>query len=233
MYHLMTKFGRWLEAQQVRVLMRYGLNSYQPDPFGTIRCAGADRDVEGTVAKWSLLRRELPVDPYSALDLGCNIGYFSFKMAASGADHVVGFDTERGPILVAEKLKTLGRIGNVGFLTYRVTPGNAVLLGTYDVVLFMSVFHHLVYAYDIAAAKGVLQTLISKTRRMLFFETGLNDQGFGRMALSMPDMANMNPDEFVKALLYECGAEKVEWLGRTDLKRGVKRSLYKVTPGKV
>lgn len=228
-YYLLAKAGRWGEALQVRLMMRYGIHAYQPDPFGTLKSARVDRDARGTEKKWRLLESHLPEIPYSALDVGCNIGYFSFKMAQAGADHVIGFETERGPILVADKLKILGRVGNVGFLVHRITPENIELLGEYDVILFLSVFHHLVYAYDLDVAKGMLKVLLSRTRRTLFFETGQGDQEFGRMARAMPRVSKEDAGAFIEDLLGECGAGHVTKIGETDLKNGATRGLYKVS----
>lgn len=229
LYYLLARAGRWGEALQVRLMMNYGIHSYQPDPFGLLKGVRVDRDVRGTEEKWGLMKSHLPTQPYSALDVGCNIGFFSFRMAQTGADHVVGFETERGPILVAEKLKVLGRVGNVGFLVHRITPDNVELLGEYDVILFLSVFHHLVHAYDMEVAKRVLKVLLDRTRRTLFFETGQGDQEFGRMAHAMPRLSKNDVDTFIEDLLVECGAGQVTKIGETDLKNGATRGLYKVS----
>ncbi|MGB5705622.1 MAG: class I SAM-dependent methyltransferase [Arenicellales bacterium] len=228
MYYLLTKAGRFLEMQQVKLMMKYGLKSYQPDPFGFVTSAAdIDRDPEGTHKKWLLIKEELPAEPYTALDLGCNIGYFSFLMALNKADHVVGMELERGPVLVAEKLKTLGRVGNVGFLNATITDKNVDLLGEYDVILFLSVFHHLVHSGGMDAAKYVLSALINKSRNALYFETGQGDQGFGKMAGSMPKIAKEDALDYCTDLLMECGAGSIQLLGETSLKNSASRLLFK------
>ncbi len=229
MYYLLTKAGRFLELQQVKLMIKYGLKSYQPDPFGLVSSgADVDRDPEGTLKKWLLIKDELPDEPYTALDLGCNIGYFSFNMARNNADHVVGIELERGPVLVAEKLKILGRVGNVGFLNSTITDRNVDLLGEYDVILFLSVFHHIVYAHGMDAAKYVLSALINKSRKALYFETGQGDQGFGKMAGYMPKIMKEDARDYCTDLLLECGAGNIQLLGETPLKNGVSRLLFKV-----
>ena len=230
MYYQLTKLGRCVEKIQVKLMMKYGLNSYQPDPFGFINNVPVDRDIDGTFKKWNLIRENLPIEAYTALDIGCNIGFFSFKMAQGKADHVIGIDIERGPLLIAEKLKVLSRVENVGFCTLAVGPQNVNLLGQYDVILFLSVFHHLVYTFDFDTAKDVLRQLLLKTRKALFFETGQGDQGFGNMAASMPKINKNDAELFFTDLLIDCGAISARVIGETALKNGVTRLLFKVSP---
>lgn len=225
-YSILAKMGRALERAQVAVMMRHGLLPYQPDPFGLGLGRRADRDAEGTHRKWELIEPRLPTAPYSALDLGCNIGYFSFKLAQHGADHVLGIDVERGPLVIAEKLKVLGRVDNVGFLTRSIDERNVDLLGEYDVILFLSVFHHLVYRHGMAAARAILTRLIGKARHSFFFETGQGDQGFGKFAGAMPRMSRDEVPDFVVGLLRECGAARVDLLGESALKSGASRFLF-------
>ena len=219
-----------MEIAQVKLMMKYGLVAYQPDPFGLIKGVRVDRDEQATEKKWRLIEGHLPATPYSALDIGCNIGFFSFKLAMSGADHVVALETERGPLMVAEKLKTISRVGNVGFCTLTITEENVQLLGEYDVILLLSVFHHLVYSRDLETAKRILRVLITKTRKVMFFETGQGDQGFGRMAQAMPTMEARDVQRFIEGILYDCGEKSVEKLGETLLAQEANRGLYKVVP---
>ena len=230
MYYQLTKLGRYLEKIQVKLMMKHGLISYQPDPFDLFNNVEVDRDTEGTTEKWTLIKEHLPKEAYTALDIGCNIGYFSFKMAQGGADHVLGIDIERGPLLIAEKLKLLGRVGNVGFCTLAIDQKNVELLGQHDVILFLSVFHHLVYVHGMGTAKFVLEQLIRKTRKVLFFETGQGDQGFGKMAGAMPKINKDEAEKYFTDLLLDCGAARVEMIGVTVLKNNVTRLLFKVEP---
>lgn len=230
MYYQLAKLGRYIEKTQVKLMMKYGLKPYQPDPFDLFNNVTTDRDTKGTIDKWVLIEEHLPKEAYTALDIGCNIGYYSFKMAQGGADHVLGIDIERGPLLIAEKLKLLGRVGNVGFCTLAIEQKNVGLLGQYDVILFLSVFHHLVYTYGMDSAKDILQKLIGKTRKVLFFETGQGDQDFGEMAGAMPKINKDEAEKYFTDLLLDCGAARVERLGETALKNDVTRLLFKVEP---
>lgn len=230
LYSILSKLGRASERLQVKMMMKRGLVPYQPDPFDIVDNIAVDRDQDATRQRWELIRPYLPTQPFTALDVGCNLGFFSFMLARSGADHVVGMDIERGPLLIAEKLKVLGRVSNVGFITVNLDHNNVHLLGEYDVILFMSVFHHLVDAHDMTVAKRVLSGLIARTRKVLIFETGQGDQTFGKMASAMPAMEKSQVASWLEQLLLDCGASSVEAIGSTAVKHNAERLLIRVTP---
>lgn len=101
----------------------------------------------------------------SALDIGCNAGFYSFELARLGA-RVTGIDVD-GHYLkqagwAAEKFGVTGRVNFKQMEIYDLARYNQ----TYDIILFMGVFYHLRYpllALDIVAQKFskllVFQTL--------------------------------------------------------------------------
>src|SRR3954447_25029454 len=117
--------------------------------------------------KWQALAPALPkrLDGWTALDIGCNAGFYSFELARRGAD-VVGIDLDErylrqarwaAPQLGLEQRVEL-RLQGVYDLARQVER--------YDLVLFMGVLYHLrhpLLALDIVGAKArrlvVLQTL--------------------------------------------------------------------------
>jgi len=228
-YQCLAKVGRLVEFIQLRMMLKYGMKPYQPLPFDWVRFYDADRKEEASWQRWELIRPYLPKKTFSALDFGCNIGFFSFKLAENGAGLVVGIDTERGAILAAEKIKQLTRVQNVAFCQHEVTQENVFLLGEFDVILFMSVFHHINYKYDMDEAKIVLKELIKRTREVMFFETGQGDQSFGVMATAMPKIESKEALVFVRELLCSCGAKTVKVLGKTEVKLDSNRYLFAVS----
>jgi SAM-dependent methyltransferase len=230
-YQWLAKIGRFIEFTELRLMLKYGLKAYQPIAFEWNLNVPTDRDARATRQKWELIRNHLPAHSFSALDIGCNIGFFSFKLVQEGAGLVFGLDVERGPLLIADKIKQLSRIQNVGFCQYKLSPENVCLIGQFDIILFLSVFHHLNYVYGYENAKLILSELIKNTRKTLFFETGLSDQGYGKMALAMPEMSGEGNEKFTRELLFSCGAGRVDLLGTTMVKNGLKgqRHLFAVS----
>ena len=90
-------------------------------------------------AKWEALK--LPdVSGMTALDVGCNEGYFSGHLASSGAAFVFGFDAEDEVIAVARQ-----RFPDVQFAALDCDlPWEGVIprLGEYDLALIVSALHY-------------------------------------------------------------------------------------------
>lgn len=117
-------------------------------------------------AKWDALR--LPdVAGTIALDVGCNEGYFSGRLASSGAAFVFGFDADDDVIAVARQ-----RFTDVRFAVLdwdRPWQGVVPRLGSYDLALLVSALHY----------SQAPDTLIAKIRTalvpggLLVFEGGV------------------------------------------------------------
>jgi tRNA (mo5U34)-methyltransferase len=116
--------------------------------------------------KWQALAPHLPLrmDGWTALDIGCNAGYYSFELARRGA-HVTGIDVDPHYLRQAEwAARQLGLEEDIEFRemqVYDLTAEEQV----YDLVLFMGVFYHLRYpllGLDIVARR---------TGRIMVFQT--------------------------------------------------------------
>jgi tRNA (mo5U34)-methyltransferase len=116
--------------------------------------------------KWQALAPHLParLDGWTALDIGCNAGYYSFELAQRGA-RVTGIDVDPHYLRQAEwASRQLGFEDRIEFREMQVYD-LAAEDETYDLVLFMGVFYHLRYpllGLDIVARR---------TRRMMVFQT--------------------------------------------------------------
>lgn len=116
--------------------------------------------------KWQRLEAILPerLDGWTALDIGCNAGFYSVELARRGA-RVVGIDSEphylRQARWVARQFGVADRIDFREMQVYDV----ARMHETFDIVWFMGVFYHLRYPL-----LG-LDIIAEKVRRMLVFQT--------------------------------------------------------------
>jgi tRNA (mo5U34)-methyltransferase len=119
--------------------------------------------------KWEQVRRHLPADltGWTALDIGCNAGFYSFELARRGAS-VTGIDHD--PHYLRQARWAAGQYGlvdRVNFLQMQVYD-LAATPEKYDLVLFMGVLYHLRYpllGLDIVARK-VGRRLIFQTLTM-------------------------------------------------------------------
>jgi tRNA (mo5U34)-methyltransferase len=116
--------------------------------------------------KWRQLARHLPQDlaGWSCLDIGCNAGFYSFELAARGAD-VLGIDVDehylRQARWAADKFGMSGRTRFERMQVYDLARRPE----RFDLILFMGVLYHLRYPM-----LG-LDIVCHKVKRLLVFQT--------------------------------------------------------------
>jgi tRNA (mo5U34)-methyltransferase len=118
--------------------------------------------------KWTGIAPFIPQDlsGWTALDIGCNAGFYSFELARRGAE-VTGIDVD--PQYLRQACWAARRYGldhKVSFRRMQIYD-LAREPGKYDLVLFMGVFYHL--RYPLLA----LDIVTRKVRRMMIFQTML------------------------------------------------------------
>ena len=106
--------------------------------------------------------------PLRVLDLGCAQGYFSLKLAAMGAT-VLGVDYQGANVAVCRALaaenpgmKVRFEEASVESVLENVSPGE------YDLVLGLSVFHHIVHAHGQDTVAGWLTALAGNVEAAVF-----------------------------------------------------------------
>lgn len=144
---------------------------YQPifgHPELTYATARACEDRLEIVAQvWEKLSAGLR-RPARVLDLGCSQGYFSLALAGRGAT-VMGIDHGQANIAVCEALAAEYPQFPARFVLMNVEElfGN-VDLGTFDLVLGLSIFHHLVRVHGLVAVERWLATLAKCVPTVIF-----------------------------------------------------------------
>jgi tRNA (mo5U34)-methyltransferase len=129
--------------------------------------------------KWAHVAQHVPEDlsGWTALDVGCNAGFYSFELAKRGA-RVTGIDSEA--LYLEQARWAANELGLAGRVEFEQT--SVYDLGRsdrrYDLVLFMGVFYHL--RHPLLA----LDILATKVRRRMIFQT-----------LTMPGMEEVEPPD--------------------------------------
>lgn len=116
--------------------------------------------------KWNDIQRSIPknLDGWTALDIGCNAGFYSFELAKRGAT-VLGIDLDPHYLRQAKwAAKEMGLADKVSFKQMQVYD-LAKMKRSFDLIIFMGVFYHL--RYPMLAMDIVTQ----KVDRMLVFQT--------------------------------------------------------------
>lgn len=105
--------------------------------------------------------------PLRVLDLGCAQGFFSFYLAAQGAS-VLGIDHESRNIDVCEVLRLEHPDYEISFRKDNVSDVIETLeKDSFDLVLGLSVFHHVAHEKGTEYVQGLLRRLSSKTQAQL------------------------------------------------------------------
>jgi tRNA (mo5U34)-methyltransferase len=156
--------------------------------------------------KWAQLAPHLPIDlhGWTALDIGCNAGFYSFELARRGAS-VTALEPDPHYLRQARWAATqFGLDRAIRFEERSVFEVGD--LDSYDLVLFLGVFYHLRYpllGLDLVARRVrrllVFQSLLvpgNEGRRPILHDPGLA----GKAALGSPQWPKMS---FVEARLQE------------------------------
>jgi SAM-dependent methyltransferase len=106
--------------------------------------------------------------PLRVLDLGCAQGFFCLSLARIGAT-VHGVDFQRGNIAVCEALAQESPELKASFETARVEDVlNALKPDQYDLVLGLSVFHHIIHQIGAVSVQRMLAKLAEKVGAGIF-----------------------------------------------------------------
>lgn len=181
--------------------------------------------------KWRDVKRFIPtnLEGMTALDIGCNAGFYSFELAKRGAD-VLGIDLDPHYLRQAKfASQVLGLQDKVTFKQMQVYD-LAKMKKSFDIVIFMGVFYHLRYpmlALDIISQKVknmmVFQTLTMPGEEVLEIENNIKitqrnkmlKKGWPQMAFIENKLADDPTNWFapnhscILAMLRTCGLKAV------------------------
>lgn len=164
---------------------------------------------EGTVSRWLAMREFLVGrDVQTAIDIGCNGGWFVLRLAESGV-LALGVDGDRRftRMLVYEASK---RGLPVQVLMMHVNPETVKLLPRTDCILFLSVWHHTVRTAGLEQATKLLATLWARTERVFFFDTGEDEMP---ASFGLPSMRPSSQQWISDYLTAACTGGDVHHLG--------------------
>ncbi len=97
---------------------------------------------DATEAKFAMMNLPEDMSGMSVLDIGCNEGFFAFEAERRGAADVLALDKSRE---AAAKFDLVKRAldSKVEFRRIELTKLKPTACGPFDLVFFLSVFHHL------------------------------------------------------------------------------------------
>lgn len=210
---------------QLFMQMKVGLlNTYAPNAFMPRKDVLDDE--RASYARLDAINSFLPEnEAFSVIDIGCNLGFFTFKMAERGG-FCIGIDYGRNEILAAKALAHKHSVDNIVFSQKEITAKNAYLLPKADMVICLSIFHHWIRKLGQEQTRIIMQGLADSSNKYLIFDTGQpnekNNEWANSLEFMYPDINNW-AEKYLKSL----GFKNVDNIGtfRTSLSE-VKRNLY-------
>lgn len=208
-------------------LRALSLVNYQPLPW--VGLDDGDR-TEGTLSRWLAIESVLGDLPglRTAVDIGAHRGFFTISLAKRGLTTIA---VERYPVGYRTALYASRKAGveeRVAVLTLDVSSDTVALVPHADVVLLLSVWHHLVVRDGLDEATEQLREIWARAGRVLFFEAGDEED-------SSPAWPRMEPDSraWLSQYLSEtCEGGALRYLGvhtSSDARRlRKKRHLFAV-----
>lgn len=134
----------------------------------------------------------------SLLDVGCNAGMLT-RAAADQGLFAIGIDQLQVAIDSARKRNSGS--GSLTFMCHSLSPENIGNLPMFDVVTFLSVYHQWVSKWVEGDAAEMLASLLSRTRRVFFFETAAVPRKYGSNVPTEFGAGNGSEIAWVLALL--------------------------------
>jgi cyclopropane fatty-acyl-phospholipid synthase-like methyltransferase len=200
---------------------------YHPIFLGAKRIAQGER---ACVDRWETIAAHMrATGAKTLLDLGCAEGFFVQQAAKSGC-LAVGVDADVLRLSLAQAAATLNRVQGAGFIYAELTPKFIDSLPAYDVVLFLSVLHHIMYEQGVGPAREYMTRLRAKVGQFMIFDMAQSNETRHAWASLLPDMG-ADPHAWIAEFLRSAGFQSVEKIGETDSYQGpVRRALFRIAP---
>lgn len=193
---------------------------YQPI-FGTKLRRGLTRQC---IDRWDAVSPHIPESKGAVLDIGCNIGYFSFKCAELG-HFAYGVDYHRYNVLICSSIKHRMQSNNTLFMRHFIDLEFLEKMPKYDTIINLSVFHHWVKRFGTENAEKMMVVIGTKCD-CLIFETGQSDEVGSQWPEELAFMGKQ-PEVWIRNFLLKIGFKEVKEIGKfpTGLTK-VQRTLF-------
>ena len=172
--------------------------------------------------RWEMMKKHLPRGGFSFLDIGSEIGYFTFKASELGGVSI-GVEMSKRKFDLANTIRSINNMGKTTFLNMEVNEDTVTSLPNVNVLCCLSIYHYWVRMYGFEGADKIFTKLCEKTNA-IFFETGQPDQGPKLASL----LSFMGPDikKWITDYLISKGFKRVECIGRIPKTEKASRLLF-------
>jgi SAM-dependent methyltransferase len=196
-----------------------GRTSYDPVEIGGRRLASR----RAWEPRWNAIADEIRrYRAESVLDIGCAEAWFLRRAAEDLGCFAIGVDLSERRVAIGEIARLHDSVERLAVMKATLRPEDIVNLPACDVVLCLSVAHHIMKKDGLPAGERFVRAVATLPRKALIFETG----GAERWGASSP-----SPDAFVEGLLLRAGLTNIRVIARTPNPEGrYMRSLFVAEP---
>jgi 2-polyprenyl-3-methyl-5-hydroxy-6-metoxy-1,4-benzoquinol methylase len=201
---------------------------YQPVYYRHKLVSTRDRDC---FDRWGLIKNEIAAHGgKSVLDIGSAEGFYVLQSAKECGSISLGIEADVRRLQVAQNQLLDEKILGAGFIYGIADEACLEKLPKFDVVIFMSVMHHMMYTNDVEYCRNFLKKLKNNINKAMIFEMGQSDEHKNEWSKQLPDMGN-KPHEWIRNFLLSAGFSKVVKLGESDsYQKESNRAIFLVEP---
>jgi SAM-dependent methyltransferase len=188
----------------------FGRKAYQPLTIGG-RQLKATREFEG---RWRTVSKVLTeYRAASVLDIGCAEGWLVRKAATELGCFAIGVEaTDR---LVAGEIARLhDDVGRMSIMRAMLMPEDIRRLPRFDVVICLSVVHHVIRAHGMEVGRDFVRALATRAEKAIIFEMGTSEEKVGSAPRYLPDMPK-GQDAFIREFLESAGLTRVRLIAES------------------
>ncbi len=204
----------------------------QIEPYHPISIQGKPiaNGERGCSDRWAVISEVVSKCPNTVLDLGCAEGYFVCRVARDYGCFVLGVDADVRRLTIAQNVSLLNKSERAGFMYAHITPDFLRKLPRFNVVIFLSVLHHIMYEHGVDYAREFMKIIREKTAKSLIFDMGQSNETSMHWATLLPDMGP-NPHEWIAEFIRSCGFSEVIKAGETDAyQSSSRRAVFVANP---
>lgn len=228
MYNKSIKFfPLFFRKISAKILLKSYPN-YQPVFKNGKLVEGGDRNC---MDRWKLIKERIgEFNVKSVVDLGSAEGFYVFMAAKETGCFSVGVDADIRRLSIAQDQVALEKIMPSGFLFGVIDEKLLEKMPNFDMVIFMSVMHHMMYTNGEEYCRNFLIKLRKRINKVMIFEMGQSNELKNKWAKLLPDMGS-NPHEWIKNFLLSAGFSSVIKIGESDsYNKDQNRAIFKVEP---
>jgi len=150
----------------------------------------------------------------SIMDVGCAEAWFLRKASEEYNCFSIGIEASHPTLAVSETARLYDQVNRLAIMQCLMKADEVSNLPKCDIVLCLSLVHHIIRINGIDEAYEFVKGLSKVTNKILIFEMGTSEEKVLSWSKKMPEMKN-GQEEFLKEFLSKCGFKNINVIAKT------------------